>query len=721
MYDTTHPRPQPESYPQRGHATRTLSMVIVLAALFLASTSFMMRALAAQSNMTTNNIYQYAGECVTLYDNRSNTYLTQDNIGYVMTPFVTQAIPLRMQATGLGSYLLFGPDAKMPAAWHFNFVVPEVRMGPQADWILSDGGAALELRNVSTGQNLSVSWFGRLTQNQLPNVRWNFEPAEGCATFPELKVNVESSQFAYPGHNTEVKGFVDAHVHITAYEFLGGRFHCGRPWSPYGVKHALKDCPDHGINGRLAIAENLLSTGSLTGSHSSKGWPDFDGWPRQDSLTHEGTYWKGIERNWRAGLRIMVADLVENRALCEIYWLKKNPCTDMESIRLQAQGLYDLQDYIDAQFKGPGKGFFRIVKTPAEARAVINDGKLAVIIGVETSQPFDCLYKDGIEICTREQIDKGLKEWWDLGVRSMFPVHKFDNAFGGTTMDEGTEGILVNLGNLYMTGRWWEVGACTGDEQDRTPISPVSDVSDLRVRMAESELDDLVFSEEFIAPLEDVNLPWYPPGPVCNVRGLTDLGVYLINRMIEMGMIIETDHLSARARDTVLQIVEAENYSGVVTSHSWGGAASRARIQALGGFVALRANSTTNFIAEWQQARPAQPGGFLWGIGYGSDTNGIAVQAAPRDGAVDDNPVTYPFVSFDGNATIHQSQWADKLWDFNLDGAAHYGLYADWVEDLQHVAGQDIVNNLARGAETYLQMWQRVTERSISNYRGAPQ
>ena len=144
----------------------------------------------------------------------------------------------------------------------------------------------------------------------------------------------------------------------------------------------------------------------------------------------------------------------------------------MDSLRLQAKDLYDLQDYIDAQFKGPGRGFFRIVKSPQEARAVIDDGKLAVVMGVETSQPFDCLYRDGVELCTEAQIDSGLEELWDLGVRSMFPVHKFDNAFGGTMMDGGTTGLLVNLGNLYMTGRWWEVGACPGTDVDHTPVEP---------------------------------------------------------------------------------------------------------------------------------------------------------------------------------------------------------------------------------------------------------
>jgi hypothetical protein len=676
----------------------------------------MMGTSAALATVSPTDIYQYAGECVTLRDNRSSRYLVRDDSGYSMKFLRRGATPFRMQATGLGSYLLYGPDGKMPAAGIFNRVVANGRAGPRADWVLTDGGAALRLTNVATGLNLSVTWDGLLTQNQWSNARWSFEPAEGCSRFPEIEVNVEGTPWIDSGSGAEVRGFADVHVHVTAFEFLGGRFHCGRPWSRYGATEALRDCPDHGVVGRLAIAENLLSTGSLTGMHSNKGWPDFGspdlpGWPRYDSLTHEGTYWKGIERAWRAGLRILVVDLVENRALCELYWLEKNPCGDMDSVRLQAQALHDLQDYIDAQFKGPGNGFFRIVKSPAEARAVINQGKLAVIIGVETSQPFDCLYRDGVEICSHEQIDRGLQELWDLGVRSLFPVHKFDNAFGGTAMDGGTTGILVNLGNKYMTGRWWEVESCPEGEHDRTPPSLAPSAPEVLVDLAGSDPETSVFRQEFTAPLSDGDLPSYPPGPVCNVRGLTDLGEYLLNRMIDMGMIVETDHLSVRGRDRALDILEARGYSGVITSHSWGDGTSRARIQALGGFVAPYANTTTRFIDAWQEARSTRSGAYLWGIGYGTDTNGLGKQAAPRPGALNDDPVTYPFESFDGNVTIHQSRWGTRLWDFNLDGASHYGLFADWIEDMRHVAGQDIVDDLARGAEAYLQMWERASAR----------
>jgi hypothetical protein len=675
--DESRPRVRVSLPPKRRLATRTA----VVWAAFLCAIAGSRVASAADPNTATverpaaTDIYQYAGECVIVRDTWSNRYVVRDAIGYALIAKAKSATPFRMQATDLGSYLLYGPDATMPAATDANGIAPADKAGATADWALTRGAAALQLTSVATGQNLSVASSGRLVQSSGANARWRLDAADGCATFPELTVNVDGAPVPLGGGRAnDVRGFVDTHVHVSAFEFLGGLFHCGRPWSRYGAADALTDCPDHAPDGSFALAENLLSTGSLTGTHSIHGWPDFDGWPRHESLTHEGTYWKAIERAWRGGLRILVTDLVENRALCEIYWLKKNPCGDMDSLRLQARDLYALQDYIDAQFKGPGRGFFRIVKSPTEARAAIADGKLAVVIGVETSQPFDCLYRDGVEICSEAQIDSGLQELWDLGVRSLFPVHKFDNAFGGTMMDAGVTGILVNVGNLYMTGRWWEVDACPGTDNDNTPLS-------------------------FLAI--------YPAGPVCNVRGLTSLGEYLINRMIDKGMIVETDHMSVRARARALTILESRGYSGTITSHGWTDDTSRQRIQALGGFVGPYASSTNDYITEWRKASATKSNAYMWGIGFGTDTNGLGAQPAPRPGGSTDHPVTYPFLSVDGAVTIQQSQWNTRLWDFNLTGAAHYGLFLDWIEDMKHVAGPEIGDDLSHGAEAYLQMWER--------------
>ena len=36
---------------------------------------------------------------------------------------------------------------------------------------------------------------------------------------------------------------MEGHAHITAFDFIGGDFHCGRPWHPFGAPYALPaDC-----------------------------------------------------------------------------------------------------------------------------------------------------------------------------------------------------------------------------------------------------------------------------------------------------------------------------------------------------------------------------------------------------------------------------------------------------------------------------------------------
>ena len=68
--------------------------------------------------------------------------------------------------------------------------------------------------------------------------------------------------------------------------------------------------------------------------------------------------------------------------------------------------------------------------------------------------------------------------------------------------------------------------------------------------------------------------------------------------------------------------------------------------------------------------------------------------------------MSYPFRSFDGQLVDRQRS-GQRVYDINVDGVAHYGLFPDWVEDLRLLAGQEVVDDLGRGAEAYLQMWER--------------
>ena len=277
----------------------------------------------------------------------------------------------------------------------------------------------------------------------------------------EIELNASGTPWRGATSYGEVEGTIDGHNHVTAYEFLGGDAHCGEPWSRYGAPAALVDCPDHYPNGAGAALENVLY-GNPVRTHDPVGWPTFKDWPAPSSMTHEQTYYRWIERAYLGGVRIMVNDLVENVALCDIYPIKHNSCDDMDSIRLQARRIHELEDYVDAQSGGPGKGWFRIVRSPFEARRVINEGKLAVVLGVETSEIFGCGGSEAAAALHRDQIVRGLDEIEAMGVASLFPIHKFDNAFGGVRFDGGTFGVAINAANLKQTGHFWQIETCKG-------------------------------------------------------------------------------------------------------------------------------------------------------------------------------------------------------------------------------------------------------------------
>ena len=653
-------------------------------------------ALAAPSASAVD-VYSFANGCYALRDTTTDRFVVRDESRYTATAAgLGAAVPFRMQATALGRYLLYGPHRRMPSTAPLNGVEPTFTPGPAADWRVRTVAGKLRLISVSTGKRLGVGAGGQLTQVASGQARWRFVPATHCSQFPEVEVNVTGEPLKGSSPTARVRGFLDDHNHLGAFEFLGGRFHCGRPWSPYGVTVALKDCADHLPNGAGAVAENFLSNGSPNGTHSPEGWPSFAGWPRDESLTHEGTYWKWIERAWRGGLRLMVNDLVENRALCDLYPLKRNNCNEMTSSYKQAEGMRRLQDYIDAQFGGPGKGFFRLVRSSAEARRVINDGKLAVVLGIEVSEVLDCGKFNGTPNCDAATIDRKLDRLYAAGVRSLFPVHKFDNALGGTRFDSGGTGVLVNTGNKYATGEFWTADHCDDPDHDNTP-TPIGD--------EEAELMTTFFGPA-VAPLFEGQLPVYPPGPHCNPKGLTALGGYVIRSMMRKGMIVETDHMSMKARRQALTILEEEELSRRHLQPLLGRSGQPAAPAALGGIVGPISSVATHFADEWQTARDNRDPRFFFGTGFGSDINGLHAQPEPRAGAAL-NPVRYPFRTFDGGSIVRRQRSGTRVYDINTHGVDHYGLYVDWIEDLRLVAGPQIVNDMANGAEAYLQMWAR--------------
>ncbi len=616
----------------------------------------------------------------------------------------TDAGPFRMQATDLGKYLLYGKAGNVLAVDpQTGAVAPAAAPGPQSDWRVDVRGDAYTLTLAGGGKALSTDDAGRLVASDVPGA-FTFSKTDGCATFPESDTDVVGEPTRGASPYGETSGLLESHLHWMAFEFLGGNAHCGRPWSPYGVPAAMVDCPDHKPGGFGLAFENVLSGANPAATHDTVGWPTFKDWPSATSLTHEGTYYRWVERAYRGGLRVMVNLFVDAAGLCEVQPNKAHDCNEMNTVRLEIKQLRKLQDYVDAQSGGPGKGWLRIVKDPFEARQVVNDGKLAVIMGVEISRLFDCRIYNGVSACTRESVRKDLDALHAEGVRSMEIAVKTDTALAGAAGDPGTNGVVTNASNKSETGRYFDMRTCTGDPQaaDKT---------------------QLTFGPGLTGPGADLarvvdpggQTPVYPPAPHCNTVGLSPIGQDLVGQMMDKGMIIDPDHMSQAARQHALDLIEARRYSGVFSSHSWSTPVDEPRIMRLGGMVIpktaaiAQASNSSWMVSEYKRIRALRDPRYLFGFGFGSDMNGVAKQPTPRPDAATNQPVTYPFKSLDGKQTIEQATTGQRTWDFNKDGVAQYGLYLDWLEEVRHRAEPTFAEDMLRGSEAYLQMWERAT------------
>jgi hypothetical protein len=304
--------------------------------------------------------------------------------------------------------------------------------------------------------------------------------------------------------------------------------------------------------------------------------------------------------------------------------------------------------------------------------------------------------------CDAADIDRQLDEVHKMGVRQMELVNKFDNALSGVAGDNGEVGVAVNSANFLETGSFWDMKHCEpadGESHDKNQIA-APDIS--------AGQQDALFGAVALLGLPTLALPVYGPPDHCNSRGLTTLGEHTIASLVKRHMIFDPDHMSVKARKSALTQVEKLHYPGVVSSHSWSTPDAYPRIYKLGGFIAPYAGDSTGFVEKWRAHVGWADKRYYFGLGYGADMNGLGAQGNPR-GADVANKVTYPFTGLNG-ITVNKQHAGQRVYDINVDGVAQYGLYPDWIEDLGHVAGSDgaaITEDMARGAEAYLQMWER--------------
>lgn len=713
-----------------------------------------------------DGIYGFAGGCYTMDatppggDNTRWIAATEGGVGYAFYAVNDDAAArFTMQAADLGTYLFYDEDG--------GYLVDGLGRSEQlesdltrlddafvspAEWELEVSAhdpARFQLRNRASGRYLTTQGVtGDVGEAGVVALY----PATGCKPYPELTVDAEGVPAPRRWEDGAVFGFVDAHEHLfTNYGFGGGGIFHGSAFHRLGVEHALPSCAAfHGDDGRKdivgyafsglgeldtnAVLSTLVSGMTPAFDHHPDGYPTFTDWPNAwKRATHQAQYHRWTERAYRSGLRLLVQHATTNRVLCELIvglgaQRVRYACDDMIAVDRELEETYRLERYIDAQAGGPGRGWFRVVKTPAEARAVIDQGKLAVILGIETSNLFECLLTPTAAhpACDADRVRAELDRYHARGVRALFPVHKFDNAFSAGDGDRN----VGQIGSFVNSGHWSNL------VEDCPDVPSVFDRGEVRFGGINQPRADYLepapndFSGFAADPLgtlaPHLNRLQQPPlpGDHCQNAGLTALGETLLQEMMLRGMIVEVDHLPRRSFARAYELLGANDYPPAATH----GNTNRGRVYQLGGI------SATDLGRCGDPARPGAMGDALRdrielitanggypAEGFAFDLNGFAGAPRPRFGpdspctTPQHRPITYPFTSYAGDVTFTQPRLGERDVDFNTEGMIHVGLLPELIEDARRDGVTDEeLEPLFRSAEAYLRMWERAEARGAA-------
>jgi microsomal dipeptidase-like Zn-dependent dipeptidase len=521
----------------------------------------------------------------------------------------------------------------------------------------------------------------------------------------------------------DVVGYVDLHSHLMAEHSFGGGWFWGTVEGP--MDWAVRRC-DGNFPWRSHAAtvfpilsellgvdptewEHVLTTG-IVGLGGDTGWhlgrrrgydrrhcrrilgftipgtcpqPHFEDWPMWDAIAHQQMWQGWLQQAHQGGLQVMVVSLAESNFLCQntAFETRRYDCDEMASIGRQATFVHDFAAH-NSSWVGT---------SPAEARALIAQGKLALVLAVEVTR----LFPGGDFVAQLDQLRA-------QGICSVQVVHHADNRFGGAAP------IPQLMKAARLTERLWSIVL-------GLPIFPPPPAVDI------TDIDEIVCRDAAGNSHACDGETWL------NERGLTLDGGTLVRAMMDRGMLVDVAHLSRRSFAEVYDIAHQRGDYPLLYSHAhmWNTIApweerhekylreeEIPRITSTGGMVGLRtgpeaalayppppispivANSCDGSARSFAQSLMYAVDHGLT-VGFGADLNGFIRQMKPR-------------YSNKCGADKAQIDAAGGPTELQKKGFAHVGLYPQLMSELQTVGVPAFyLDHLNRSAENFLRMWER--------------
>jgi microsomal dipeptidase-like Zn-dependent dipeptidase len=529
--------------------------------------------------------------------------------------------------------------------------------------------------------------------------------------------------------NAAVEGFVEMHSHLMGEHAFGGSWFWGR--SEGAIDSALARCdgnfgygPGMGTHGATIFPGISEALGGDTGWHLGRrnGYDtrrcrylfgfipipgtcptqSFTGWPQWDAIAHQQMWTGWMQDAHRRGLRVLAVSFAESNFLCRTTppTKRRYDCDEMASVKRQAAFLRN--------YAWRNSSWVGIAETPLQARQLIAQGKLALVMTAEITQ----LFPQGDYL---QQLD----ELHALGIRSIQFTHHADNRFAGTVAinELRAAGSIVE----YLTNS----GITTGinDTVCRNPSGGI-DYEYLQLQGA-------------TIPLNFLRAPKCNGDTHLNERGLSPDGRALMSAMMDRGMILDIAHSSRKVFAEAYQIASARSMYPINSSHTHVWETMRGeknekylkqdeieKIVATGGMIGLRTGPEhTNtyirppmaapYVANTCQGSTRSFAQSLMysidkglNVGFGADLNGFIKQMHGINERTKVGPGAFVRLC---QHDINHVNSLGGMNDYHHKGVAHVGLLPDLVADLKRVGvPQSYMDHIEKtSAERFLVMWER--------------
>ena len=538
----------------------------------------------------------------------------------------------------------------------------------------------------------------------------------GVALAGTMPLLAQAAAVPLPFNLGPVYGFGDYHAHQMGQLGFGGRLMYGSHDGAENV--ALKSCTGHNHAASwLPVAGTLMGQPDLGqhplnnhgyGTSTSNRYRD---WPTWINTTHQG-YWKGwLYKAYQDGLRLFVMSAVNFDMFCSIMPqsntntevladLIRNPsdagkqCDDMVNIKRQ----------ISAAHKFASENtWYEIALTPADARRIMNQGKMAVVLAVEASKIF------GSKTDTYAEALSRLNALEAMGVRSFQLVHQVDNNLAGPAFFQ----VIFDIFNFI----------------------------------------DNTFAGQGLHGFQKDSYKH-------NMLGMTAAGEQLVREMMRRKLIVDAAHLSERSFEKLYTISTQNSYYPIFVSHGHYRDIFNDKhadekklphyavryVKATGGVIGLRtgadrvktftpggiANNCDGSSRSFAQSYLLGTLGYGVKQGFGVDMTGMIAQMRPRFydktskwtgnilyGGLPgiNSPATWACGADNEGGDMDDQRAAQGTrssgginTDFDLIGFGHIGRAKEVIQDLNKIGVDTTV--LENSGENFLQMWERIAATS---------